>query len=49
MSILRKFFKWHEKQIEWWISEFDINHYGIMWISFFKGMFIATLLLWVLS
>ena len=47
MDILRKFFKWHEKNIDWWMNQLDINYYGVMWIAFFEGLILGLLLMWL--
>ena len=34
---------WHKKYIEWWQNKLNISHYGIIWISFLKGLAIGIL------
>lgn len=48
MDILKKFFKWHEKNVEWWMNQFDMSYYGVMWFAFFEGLIIGLLLMWII-
>ena len=35
--------EWHKNYIEWWKNKFNISDYGILWISFLKGLGIGIL------
>ncbi len=42
--VMRSFINWHKKYIEWWMKKLKISNYGIVWISFFKGLIIGLLI-----
>jgi len=35
---------WHKKYIKWWEKKLNISNYGILWISFMKGLIIGLLI-----
>ena len=35
---------WHKKYIKWWKKKLNISDYGILWISFIKGLIIGLLI-----
>ena len=34
---------WHKKQIDWWKNNTGVSEYGLLWISFVKGLLIGLL------
>ena len=42
--IMKAFIDWHKKYIEWWKKKLKISNYGIVWISFIKGLIIGLLI-----
>ena len=42
--IVKTFIDWHKKYIEWWKKKLKISNYGIVWISFIKGLIIGLLI-----
>jgi hypothetical protein len=43
-AIMKAFIDWHKKYIEWWKKKLKISNYGIVWISFIKGLIIGLLI-----
>ena len=41
---MSKFVAWHKKYIEWWKKKLNVSDYGILWISFTKGLIIGLLI-----
>ena len=35
---------WHKKYVKWWKKKLNISGYGIVWISFIKGLIIDLLI-----
>ena len=35
---------WHKRYIEYWKEKLNVSDYGVLWISFFKGIFIGLLI-----
>ena len=33
---------WHQRYLEWWKKKLNISDYGVVWISFFKGIWIVA-------
>ncbi len=46
---MKTFIDWHKKYIEWWKKKLNISNYGIVWISFIKGLIIGLLIYHFLS
>ncbi len=42
--IMKAFIDWHKKYIECWKKKLKISNYGIVWISFIKGLIIGLLI-----
>ena len=42
--VMKAFIEWHKKYIEWWRKKLKISNYGIVWISFIKGLIIGLLI-----
>ena len=42
--IMKAFIDWHKEYIEWWKKKLKISNYGIVWISFIKGLIIGLLI-----
>ncbi len=42
--IMKAFIDLHKKYIEWWKKKLKISNYGIVWISFIKGLIIGLLI-----
>ena len=42
--VMKAFIDWHKKYIEWWRKKLKISNYGIVWISFIKGLIIGLLI-----
>jgi len=38
---MSKFVAWHKKYIKWWKKKLNVSDYGILWISFIKGLIIG--------
>ena len=38
------FIAWHKKNIEWWKKKLNVSNYGIVWITFVKGLIIGLLI-----
>jgi len=36
--------EWHKKYIAWWQKKLNISDYGIVWLSFIKGLIIGLLI-----
>ncbi len=34
----------HKRYISWWAKKFDTSNYGLLWISFIKGIFVGLLI-----
>ncbi len=34
----------HKKYIEWWKEKLNVSDYAVLWITFFKGIFIGLLI-----
>ena len=34
----------HKRYIEYWKKKLNVSDYGVLWISFFKGIFIGLLI-----
>ncbi len=34
----------HKKYIDWWKKKLNITDYALLWITFFKGIFIGLLI-----
>ena len=41
---MSKFVAWHKKYIKWWAKKLDVSNYGLLWISFIKGLIIGLLI-----
>jgi len=41
---MSKFISWHKKYIKWWKKKLNVSDYGILWISFIKGLIIGLLI-----
>lgn len=39
-----KIIQWHKDYSESWRKRLGLSHYGIYWVSFFKGVLIVLLL-----
>jgi len=35
---------WHKRYIEYWKKKLSLSDYGVLWVSFFKGIFIGLLI-----
>ncbi len=35
---------WHKRYIEYWKKTLNVSDYGVLWVSFFKGIFIGLLI-----
>ena len=42
--VMKAFIDWHKKYIEWWRKKLKTSNYGIVWISFIKGLIIGLLI-----
>jgi uncharacterized membrane protein YoaK (UPF0700 family) len=42
--VMKAFIDWNKKYIEWWQKKLNISNYGILWISFIKGLIIGLLI-----
>ncbi|MDA7824602.1 hypothetical protein N8210_00055 [Pelagibacteraceae bacterium] len=34
----------HERYISWWKKKLNISNYGLLWISFIKGVLVGLLI-----
>jgi len=34
----------HKKYIDWWKKKLNISDYAVLWVTFFKGIFIGLLI-----
>jgi len=34
----------HKKYIEWWKEKLNVSDYAVLWVTFFKGIFIGLLI-----
>jgi len=41
---MSKFVSWHKKYIKWWKKKLNVSDYGILWISFIKGLIVGLLI-----
>lgn len=41
---MNKFFKWHNKQIDWWKNKLNVSWYTVSWISFIKGALLVLVI-----
>ena len=41
---LKNMIEWHKRYIEYWKKKLNVSDYGVLWISFFKGIFIGLLI-----
>ena len=39
----------HKRYIEWWQRKLSISDYALLWVSFFKGILIALLVIWLVK
>tara|TARA_B100000575_G_scaffold103793_2_gene82779 strand:- start:50783 stop:50935 length:153 start_codon:yes stop_codon:yes gene_type:complete len=44
---LEKLRDWHNTQIDNWMYKLNIDEYTAYWISFFKGVVLTLLLIWI--
>lgn len=44
---LEKLRDWHNRQIDNWMYKLNIDEYTAYWISFFKGVVLTLLLIWI--
>jgi len=35
---------WHKRRVEWFKKKFNISDYGVIWISFIKGLILGLLI-----
>jgi len=35
---------WHKRYLEWWKKKLNISDYAVVWVTFFKGIFIGLLI-----
>ncbi len=40
--------RWHKQQLNALMRRFGLGVYGLLWISFFKGVLLTSLLFWLL-
>jgi len=38
---MSNFVAWHKKYIKWWKKKLNVSDYGLLWISFIKGIIIG--------
>jgi|TARA_B100000035_G_scaffold98610_2_gene83646 hypothetical protein len=43
---MKKIFKWHRDQTEYWQKKFNVDAYGLAWIAWFKGLVMGLLIAW---
>ena len=36
--------KWHKKYIAWWMKKLNLSNYGLLWVSFIKGVLIGLII-----
>ena len=41
--------EWQKKQIKRWQEKLNLSDYGMLWLSFLKGVFLTLLIVWLLS
>jgi len=41
---MSNFVAWHKKYIKCWKKKLNVSDYGILWISFIKGLIIGLLI-----
>ena len=41
---MSSFVAWHKKYIKYWKKKLNVSDYGVLWISFLKGIFIGLLI-----
>ena len=41
--------EWHKKYIKWWQEKLNLSDYGLLWLSFLKGVFLTLLIVWLLN
>ena len=41
---LKYMIEWHKKYINWWKKFLNVSDYGLLWISFVKGLIIGLLI-----
>lgn len=46
---MNSFIKWHKKIAEDFMKLMGIDHYGLMWYSWFEGFVVGIFLFWLLS
>jgi len=34
----------HKKYIDWWKKKLNISDYAVLWVTFFKGIFIGLII-----
>ncbi len=39
----------HKRYIAWWQRKLGISDYALLWLSFFKGILIALLVIWLVK
>ena len=39
----------HKRYIEWWQRKLGISDYALLWLSFFQGILIALLVIWLVK
>tara|TARA_B100000029_G_scaffold82568_3_gene73600 strand:- start:18620 stop:18823 length:204 start_codon:yes stop_codon:yes gene_type:complete len=44
--MIDKFIKWHKDLVEYFMKEFNISHYGILWIAFFEGLIFGSIIMY---
>ena len=42
---MKRFFRWHEKMVDWFQDKLGISDYAMLWISFLKGVLLVILIL----
>jgi len=41
--------EWHKKYIKWWQEKINLSDYGLLWLSFLKGVLLTLLIVWLLN
>jgi len=41
---MSSFVAWHKKYIKYWKKKLNVSDYGVLWISFVKGLIIGLLI-----
>ncbi len=41
---MSSFVAWHKKYIKYWKKKLNVSDYGVLWVSFLKGIFIGLLI-----